>query len=105
MTKLVLEMMTWPPDGRDLHFFDLPAEQPRPQRVRQFVAEDVNPHRLGQQEENDHPARRAGQQRHPDGVRAVPPRSTSHSARAAPAQTGSSRTAMMNLIHFGTAED
>jgi hypothetical protein len=29
---------------------------------------------------------------------------TIHNAFAAPAQTGSSRTAMMNLIHFGTRE-
>jgi len=29
-------------------------------------------------------------------------RNTSHNARAAPAQTGSNKTAMMNLIHFGT---
>ena len=28
---------------------------------------------------------------------------TRHKARAAPAQTGSSRMAMMSLIHFGTA--
>jgi hypothetical protein len=32
-------------------------------------------------------------------------RSTSHNARAAPPQTGSSRMAMMNLIHFGTRQN
>jgi len=42
-----------------LHFFHLAAEQPRPQRVRQFMAEDVNPHRLGQQTKKHQPARRA----------------------------------------------
>src|ERR1035437_9645658 len=57
--------------GRDLHLFDLPAEQPRPQHVCQFMAEDVNPHRLGQQKENDDPARRAGEQRNPRRVRAA----------------------------------
>jgi hypothetical protein len=56
---------------RDLHFFDLPAEQPCPERVGQFVAEDINPHRLGQQKENHEPARRPGEQRDPDRVRAV----------------------------------
>jgi hypothetical protein len=38
-------------------------------------------------------------------VSAPPARKTRHNAIAAPAQTGSSRTAMMNLNHFGTAED
>ena len=102
MTKFVLETTTWPPFGSDLHPFDLAAEQPCPQRVRQFVAEHVNPHRLGQQQENDDPACRPGEERNP--VVSAPPhaRSTRHNASAAPAQTGSSKTAMMNLIHFGT---
>jgi hypothetical protein len=38
-------------------------------------------------------------------VSAPPARKTRHNAIPAPAQTGSSRTAMMNLNHFGTAED
>ena len=88
--------------GGDLEFFHLAAKQPGPQRVGQFVAEDVNPHRLGQQQKitTQHAAPASS------GIQTVsaPPlaRRTRHSAMAAPAQTGSSRMAMMNLIHFGT---
>ena len=45
---------------------DFAAKNPSPHGVRGFMAQDVNPHRFGQQEKDGDPASRAGQQRHPD---------------------------------------
>jgi len=33
----------------DLHFFDAPAKEPRPQRMRQLMTKHVQPHWLGHQ--------------------------------------------------------
>src|SRR5882724_1099716 len=41
--------------GSDFHFLDRSAKKPRPKRMGQFVAEDVNPHRLWKQEKNHSP--------------------------------------------------
>lgn len=60
-----------PAFGRDLHFFDRSSEQPRPDGVRQFMAKNINPHRLGHEQKNHNPARRAGEDGNPDRVRAV----------------------------------
>jgi len=70
--------------------------------MSQFVPEHVNPHRLGQHEKNHKPARRARQQRNPDCVRAVAGAQHEPERARRPGANRSSRTAMMNLIHFGT---
>src|SRR5205823_4490557 len=54
--------------GSSLEFSYPPAEQPGPERVGQFMSEDVNPHRLGKHQENPRPAPRPAQHRHPSGV-------------------------------------
>jgi hypothetical protein len=55
--------------GPDLDFLDAAAEEPCPDSVGQFVAEDVDPHRLGEEQENDNPASRACEHGEPDAVR------------------------------------
>jgi hypothetical protein len=55
----------------DFHFFYLSAKQPSPKRVREFVAENVKPHRLGQQQKNHEPTRRTADKRNPRRVRAT----------------------------------
>ena len=60
-----------PAFGRDLHLFDPPAKQPRPEGMRQFMAKNVNPHRLRQQQVDDNPARHARQKRNPGGIGAA----------------------------------
>src|SRR5260370_40670747 len=47
-------------------FLDSPAEKPRPKRMSQFMAENINPHRLGQQEQYHQPTGRSPHHRHPD---------------------------------------
>ena len=58
-------------DGDDLEAFDLAAEEPRPKRMGEFVAEDVNEHWLGQKQEHHPPAGRAPKERDPETVRAA----------------------------------
>ena len=70
--------------GSRLEFLHPPAEQPCPERVGQFMTEDVNPHRLWQQEKNHEPAGRARQHRHPHriGTTAVPQHTDQRPGRA-----------------------
>src|SRR5689334_1008637 len=51
-----------------LDAFYLAAGEPGPESVRQFVADDVNPHRTRQEDVDDDPTRSAGEEPHPDSI-------------------------------------
>lgn len=48
-----------PASGSRFEFFNFATKKPRPEHVREFVTEDVNPHRFRQEQKNADPARRA----------------------------------------------
>lgn len=51
--------------GSGFEFFHFSPEEPCPERMGEFVAEHVNPHRLWQQKKNTNPTSRAGQHWNP----------------------------------------
>ncbi len=57
--------------GSGFEFFDFAAEEPCPNRVGQFVAEDIKPHWLGQHQKNHEPTDRARNHRHERGFSAA----------------------------------
>src|SRR5450756_193647 len=104
MTKLVLEMMTWPPLEVIFIFLTCP---PNSQVHRAWVSSWPKTYiNMGLGRSRKITIQQAAPARSGTQTVSAPCRacSTGHNARAAPAQTGSNRRAMMNLIHFGTGD-